>query len=162
MVYTKQYTYQNGLRIETYDLGNAYHIVDSFYTNSTGQLTQNNRNASSFGSPGGTTIAKFNYDTKKNPYNDLNIAQYGTRGTDTAYAYFHGIIDYVTGPNTNTIDSSFYWNTQTNTLNLQTAKSRTYTYDANDYPLTCVGQHDEFVSGSAVGSYPLQVTYEYY
>jgi hypothetical protein len=162
LVYTKLYTYVNGQRIEIYDLGAVYHIIDTLSINAQNQLTEWHINVASGGS-NYTNKELFTYDSNKNPYNDLNITKYGTRGTDTAYASFNNISDYVTGPNNVIVDSSFARTGSTfGTYSLRTVQSGTYTYNDDHYPVSCVKQKNEFYNGTAVGSSTMNVSYQYY
>lgn len=155
LFYTRLNTYLNGQRIETFDNVPVYHNIDSFSINTQNQLTERRINVAHNGSSA-TYRNLFSYDNSKNPYNDLNITKYGTRGTDTAYAYFNNIPDYVTGPNNVIVDSSFTQNSLTE------VKSGTYTYNADNYPVSAVKQRNEFYNGTLVGSYTINVSYEYY
>ncbi len=160
LVYTKLYTYLNGQRIESYNLGTWYNIIDTLSVNAQNQLTEWRINVSSGSGSDYTDKYLFTYDGKKNPYNDLNITKYGTRSTDTAYAYFNGISDYVTGPNNVLEDSSF--SNSSGLYSLRRVKSGTYTYNAGNYPVSAIKQRTDFYNGTPVGSSTINVSYEYY
>lgn len=158
LVYRKLYTYTSDKRIENYYKNNSSgpfdFYVDTISINSKSQINE----IISHQSGGYDVIFKshFSYDTSKNPYFDLNIIKYGTRGTDSAYFRAH-----IIGLN-NCVQDSVYYQDGGNPYLLSSTRSNIYIYNSNGYPVSAYATETYFTLGPTPIINTVKISYEYY
>ena len=159
IVYRKLYTYASDKRIENYYTNNSSWVPWVFYVDTISINSKSQVNEVISHQSGANEViykSRFSFDTSKNPYFDLNIIKYGTRGTDSAYFRAH-----IIGQN-NCVQDSVYYQYGGNPYILSSTRSNSFIYNGNGYPVSANITETSFGFGPTPFINTFKISYEYY